>query len=182
MVEMRGAGTTGLFLRSVWPCWVGVIVGVAAVLATGCAGDARVELAAAQSLEALAAAMNQSVREYHEEIAVSDDEREAAIVSAYLTRVRADAGNPESLASHERDLVAALDKLRADRDVEAARFSATVDNVALLRETATQLRHSAIKTAAMSKATRDYFESLAHAISDRSDAADAGSSRQRSAN
>lgn len=149
--------------------WLVLVSVTIAALAAGCVGDARVELAAAQSLEQLAAAMDQSVREYHDEIAVSDDEREAAIVSAYLTRVRADAANPESLASHERDLVAALEKLREDRDVEAMRFAASADNVALLRETATRLRHSAIKTAAMNKETRDYFASVADAISDRSD-------------
>lgn len=154
MIKRERAIQAGVLL-TVWAC-------------TGCVGDARVELAAAQSLDELAGSFDQAIGEYHEETTVHDDEREAAIVSAYLARVRRDADDPAALADHERDLVAALEKLRRDREVEASRFTAARDNVALLRETVSQLRHSAVRAAAISAESRSYVESVVSALSESS--------------
>ena len=136
------------------------------VAVAGCTGDARVELTAAQSLEALAGELDQALGEYHDTVTVGDDDREASIVSAYLARVRRDTDDPAALAQNERDLVAALEKLKQARAVESARWTATADNVSLLRETATELRRSAVKSAAVSTDARRYVESVVNQITD----------------
>jgi hypothetical protein len=139
----------------------GLLLAVMAVMpgAAGCDGDARVELAAAETLVAAADRMETVVAEYHGEVSRLDDTRESAVVSALVSRLQADAANTEAVAAHRADFEAALRKIRADREVEWARRAATLDNVGVVREVAAGLQRMGIESLTLQDEMRRYLSS-----------------------
>lgn len=133
---------------------------MACVAGSGCGGDARVELATADAMQSLATAMDQVLGEYHEGIVGADDGREGAAITALVTRVTRDAGDENKVSGHAEAFSQALAKLRGDRAVEWQRYRAALDNVALLRETAADLRRLAVASMSLQDETRRYVLAL----------------------
>ncbi len=127
---------------------------------TGCGGDARVELAAADSMNAVGDAFALAVTEYHEETVRSDDARERGAVRAFAERVRRDADDEAKTEAHEEALLAALARIRADRAAEWERFRTSLDNVVVLREAAAGLRRLAVESLSLEDETRRYFQGV----------------------
>jgi hypothetical protein len=126
----------------------------------GCGGDARVELAAADSLEALGGAFQVAFAEYHGEVVAGDEARESSAVEAFVARARRDASAPEALDAHAAQFAAALAKLRADRNAEQERYLATRENLAALREVATGLRQSGLAGLQLEADTRALLDKM----------------------
>jgi len=129
-------------------------------LASGCAGDARVELAAADSVELLGASMRQTLAEYHEDLARFDAERQRAAVQAFIVRVRADIADDAATDAHAAAFQAALQGLDADRQAARERYAASLDNVATLREIAAGLRRLALESISLDDDVRRYFDEV----------------------
>jgi hypothetical protein len=132
---------------------------IVATVVSGCGGDARVELAAADALIAAADRMDTAVAEYHGEVSRFDDTRESAVVAAFIARVQADAGNKEAVAGHSAEFGAALRKIRADRAVEQDRKTATMENVAVVREVAAGLQRMGIDSLSLQDELKRYLSS-----------------------
>jgi hypothetical protein len=124
----------------------------------GCGGDARVELAASDSVKTLADAVNQAVGEYHAEIEAADDVREAAALAAFIDRTRRDAGDSGALDQHAVQFAAALGRVRSDRGVEQQRYLAARQHAALLHETADGLRRIGLAGLQLEQGTRQVLE------------------------
>lgn len=141
---------------------VGFTVGwtLVGLLCTGCAGRARVELAAADALDALSAELLVALAEYEQDLASADAAREASATAAYLQRVQRDADDPDKLTEHTAQLLAALERLRADRRVAWERYDASRDNVAVAREVAAELRRLAIAGLSLQTDAQRYVEAL----------------------
>ena len=123
----------------------------------GCGGDARVELAAADSMETLGASMAQTLSEYHADLARVDDERQRAAIQAFIDRVRADISGETATDVHADAFQRALENLDADRRVAWERYTASSDNVATLREIAQDLRRLALNSMSLDDEVRRYF-------------------------
>ncbi len=137
-----------------------VIGCLVSVVSLGCAGDARVELAAADSIELLAANLATTLTEYHTGLERSDDARERAAVFALVERLRADMADEDKTEAHTNDFLHALDRLHADRRIEWQRFIASMDNLSVLRETANGLRRLAIESLSLEDEAQRYFGEL----------------------
>ena len=135
--------------------WIGLC------FVAGCGGDAGLELAASETLYALADRMTLAVTEYHDEVEASDDTREAAVTSAFVTRVVNDHAHAEVLDRHTAAFTEALRKIRRDRRTEAQRQNACVDNVAMLRDVADGLKEMAIRSMTLKDEMRRYLRSWA---------------------
>jgi hypothetical protein len=138
----------------------GILLAAALCANAGCGGDARVELAAADSITAIGSELARAVEEYHAEISQLDDDRERAAVRAFVDRLRHDMSDEQKTKDHEEALLTALVRVRNDRETEWKRFSASLDNVAALRETAAGLRRVAIESLSLEDETRRYFEGV----------------------
>jgi len=123
----------------------------------GCGGDARVELAAADSMETLGASMAQTLAEYHADLARVDDERQRAAIQAFIDRVRADISDEAATDTHADAFQRALESLDADRRVAWERYAASSDNVATLREIAQDIRRLALNSMSLDDEVRRYF-------------------------
>lgn len=123
----------------------------------GCGGDARVELAAADSMETLGASMAQTLSEYHADLARVDDERQRAAIQAFIDRVRADVSDEAATDAHADEFQKGLEGLDADRRVAWERYTASSDNVATLREIAQGLRRLALNSMSLDDELRRYF-------------------------
>lgn len=123
-------------------------------LLCGCGGDARVELSAADALQAVAGQMERTIQEYHQEVSNADDGRESAVVAAFVTRVRKDSADATAVDGHATEFAAALRKIRADRETEWSRRNAALDNVGVLRE----MSHGVQKLAIQSLGIQDEFK------------------------
>ena len=124
----------------------------------GCGGgDARVELAAADSMETLGASIAQSLCEYHSDLARFDDDRQRTAVQAFIDRVRADIADETATEVHAEAFQKALEGLDADRRVAWERYTASLDNVATLREVAQGLRRLALNSMSLDDEVRRYF-------------------------
>ncbi len=127
----------------------------------GCGGgDARVELAAADSMETLGASMAQTLAEYHADLARVDDERQRAAIQAFIDRVRADVADEAATDGHAEAFQQALASLDADRRTAWDRYAASSDNVATLREIAQDLRRLALNSMSLDDEVRRYFGQL----------------------
>jgi len=126
----------------------------------GCGGDARVNLAAADSVEALAANLATALTEYHNDLERSDDARERAAVYAFVERLRADVADEAKTNAHTGDFVTAMERLLADRQVEWRRYTASIENVSTLREVAEGLRRLAMESLSLEDEARRYFNEL----------------------
>jgi len=127
------------------------------LLFVGCGGDAQLELAAADTLLAVADQMELTVGEYHDEVSRHDDSRESAVVSAFVARVRADVSDEAALDSHAADFAEALRRIRVDRRTEWARRSRAMDNVSVVREVARGLQRLAIESLTLKDEMRRYL-------------------------
>lgn len=127
------------------------------VLTGGCSGDARVELTAADSVEVLGASMSQTLAEYHADLARFDEERQRAAVQAFIERVRMDVADEAATDAHAEAFRQALQHLDADRRAAWERYTASLDNVATLREIAQGLRRLALDSMSLDDDVRRYF-------------------------
>jgi len=139
-----------------------VMVGLAAACgalgaAAGCGGDARVELAAADAIEAVAAQMRLTLDEYHEQVVAYDDAREAEAIAAFVARLRADLADQRKTTEHMAAFREAMARLRLDRRAEWQRYTAAGDNVALLDELTQDLRKLAIESLTLRDELRRYL-------------------------
>ncbi len=123
----------------------------------GCGGDARVELAAADSMETLGASMAETLSEYHADLARVDDERQRAAIQAFIDRVRADISDEAATDGHADAFQSALERLGADRRTAWERYTASSDNVATLRDIAQDLRRLALNSMSLDDEVRRYF-------------------------
>ena len=123
----------------------------------GCGGDARVELAAADSMDTLGASMAQTLAEYHADLARVDDERQRAAIRAFIDRVRADVSDEAATDAHADAFQKALERLDADRRTAWERYTASSDNVATLHEIAQDLRRLALNSMSLDDEVRRYF-------------------------
>jgi len=133
--------------------WIGLCV------LTGCGGDAGLELAASETLHALADRMTVAITEYHDEVETGDDTRESAVASAFVTRVVNDHADAEALDQHTAAFTEALRKIRQDRRIEAHRRNASMDNVAMMREVADGLKEMAIRSMTLKDEMQRYLRS-----------------------
>lgn len=143
-------------------------LGLLAVLAVGwlagCGGDARLELASADAMEVIADQQQVTIDEYHADILALDDDRETAVVDAFVVRVQRDAvADPSALDGHAAAFRQALAKIRADREVEYARHRGAADNAEALREVADGLRETAVESLTFQDELRRYISSLIEA-------------------
>ena len=135
-------------------------VGVALVVAAvGCGGNAQVELAASDALLTVADHVRLAVDEYHAEIGRLDDEREGAVVFAFVDRVRADVADEAVVDGHVAAFRSAMGKLRGDREVEWTRHRAAIGHAAVIKEVAAGLRQMAIESLSLEDEMRRYFTS-----------------------
>ncbi len=123
----------------------------------GCGGDARVELAAADSMETLGASMAQTLSEYHADLARVDDERQRAAIQAFIDRVRADVSDEAATGAHADGFQKALESLDADRRTAWERYTASSANVVTLHEIAQDLRRLALNSMSLDDEVRRYF-------------------------
>jgi outer membrane murein-binding lipoprotein Lpp len=136
------------------------LIGCVTVFHAGCGGDARVDLTAADTLEATAAQLERGLQEYQADVAAADDAKEAQIVSAFAARLRKDAADDVQVERHTREFSAALAKIRQDRQVADQRLHAGQDNVAAVNEVARGLRKLAIESLTLQDEVRRYFTQL----------------------
>ena len=137
--------------------WVMGYAMVACVIA-GCGGDARVELAAADALHAVARSMELAVNEYHQEVDRYDQTRDDAVIAAFVERVRSNSQAAE-LDGSVADFKAALGKIREDRRVEWGRRTAAMENIDVLREVADGLHKIGLDSLNLRDEVRRYLSS-----------------------
>ena len=138
-----------------------VIAGIVGL--AGCGGDARVDMTAADTLDALAVQMQRTLTEYHAELESADDAREEAVVEAFVQRVRTDVADAEKVDVHSQAFAGALRRIRGDRVVEWQRHTAAQDNVALMREVGGGLRKLAIQSLLLQDEVKRYVSGLIEA-------------------
>jgi len=143
-----------------------VVAGVLGSEALGCAGRARVELAAADALDALAGELGRALAEYREDLERADDGREQAVVAAFVARTRRDHADDAAMAAHADAFGAALARVRADRRVAWARYDAARENVGLAQEVARDLRGFALEGLALDEEARAYLRRVLEARRD----------------
>lgn len=127
------------------------------VFITGCGGDARMEMTAADAISVAASQMDVTLREYHDEVGRADDARESAVVAAFVERIRTAATQPAVIESHTGDFKAALKAIREDRETEDARLASAKDNVGALREVARGMQRLAIDSLTLQDEMRRYL-------------------------
>lgn len=123
----------------------------------GCGGDARVELAAGDALGAIAEQLETTVNEYHTEVSAGDDGREAAVAAAFVDRVLSAGDDRTQIQTHTQEFLAALTKIRKDREVEWDRRNAARDNLRLLREVGRDLQKLAVQSMTLNDELRRYL-------------------------
>lgn len=116
------------------------------LLQSGCGNHALLNIAAADSMEALAAQTRRALDEYRHDLDVADDAREAEVIAAFVRRVRTDAADDATVEAHGGAFRAALSRLRTDRETAWRRHSAASDNVARIEEIAGGLRRLAVQS------------------------------------
>lgn len=139
-----------------------MLIGCAAVLAVGCVVGPRVELAAADSIAVISAEMERALNEYHADLSRLDDDRERQSLQAFLDRLR-QSGSAEAPpdGQDEREFLAALRRIRVDRETERLRYDTARDNLEELRHVAAGLRRFAIQSLSLESDVQKHFETLA---------------------
>jgi len=126
------------------------------ILCAGCSGgDARVEMSAADGLNALADQFDTTIDEYHQDLAEGDTTRESAVIAAFVSRVQRD--NADAMDKHTAEFSDALAKIRGDREVEFDRRNAAKDNVITLREIGKGLQQLAVQSMTLNDEARRYL-------------------------
>ncbi len=127
-------------------------------LAGGCGGDARVELSAADAMQAVAGQMERTIHEYHQEVSSYDDARESSVVAAFVARVRKDAADDAAVDVHAADFQTALHKIRGDRETEWSRRTVAMENVGVLREMSRGVQKLAIQSLGLQDEMQQYLD------------------------
>ncbi len=133
------------------------------VVVAGCMSGARLELAAADSLDALAGAMTATLIEYHEDVELVDAARRRAAVAAIIDRLRADIANQDAVDQHAAEFDRAIERLWLDRETEWRRFTVGLENAASLREIGEGLHRRAIESLSLEDEAKRYFGELIEA-------------------
>ena len=131
--------------------------------AGGCGGDARVELAAADAIDAAAAQLKVTLDEYTAELELADRRRRDGAVAAFVERLRRDIADDPATRAHAAAFSEALAALDQDRTTEQRRHNAASANVGTLEEIAAGLRRVAISTLTIRDEIRRYLDSLVQA-------------------
>lgn len=131
--------------------------------AISCVADARVDLAAAQSLGLLAQQMELTLAEYHAETQSGDDLREGQAIAAFVARVQKEINDEVALNRSIDDFTEAFKLLRVDRRTEWLRYMDAMENVGLIREVADGLRELAIDSMSLEDDVRRYLTGLLEA-------------------
>ncbi len=105
---------------------------------SGCMGAGRVETAGADVLDLVARQTAGVLDEYERDLQTVDAARREAVVQSLAERVKRDGA--EQVDTHAGALLAALEKIAADRQVARQRYEAAMDNVEVLRDVAGGLR------------------------------------------
>lgn len=128
-----------------------IVLGVGMCVGCGCAGgDALVEMAAADALDAISAQTRLALDEYHADLSQADDEREGGAIAAFVQRAGRDGDNAERMSKHSREFAAALAKLRGDRQTAWERHYRARDNIDRADEIADGLRRLARQSVSLS--------------------------------
>ncbi len=130
---------------------------ISALCLAGCASGARVQLAAADSVDLLGEGMARTLAEYHEDLVRFDEERQRAAVRDFIERIRTDINDENVTRSHAEAFQEALQRLDADHQAAWQRYSASLENVATLQEIAAGLRRQALESIALDDEVRRYF-------------------------
>lgn len=110
------------------------------------------------SVDVLGDALAGALVEYHDDLERLDDERERAVIDAFVERVRRNvAGGVSDEAEAFRS---ALAQIRADRRVALERYLASRENLATIREVTRGLRRLALESMSLQDETRRYFSDL----------------------
>jgi len=126
----------------------------------GCAMTAKVDLAAADAVDQLTRSLGESVEEYHRDLRSVDDAREESVVRSIAARLRA-AGSDEAAAEADvQAFLAAMARMRADRETAWRRYSASMDNLGELHALARGLRRLAVESMSLDDEARRYFGEL----------------------
>lgn len=149
--------------RPITPTLITILT-AALLLPTACAHHARVELAAATALDRLAAEVETALNEYHDELNAADRDKRAAVIDAFVNRIRTDHANPQQTTAHVQQFNDALDRILADTDVERTRMTATRDNIATVRDIAADLRRFAVQSMSLNDDLQRYLNDLLQPI------------------
>ena len=136
------------------------IVGVSVGVCIGCVGDGRATLSAMDSVDVLGDALAGALGEYHDDLERLDDEREQAVIDAFVGRVRRDVAGGVSDEADAAAFRLALAQIRADRRVALERYLASRENLAAIREVTSGLRRLALESMSLQDETRRYFYDL----------------------
>lgn len=137
-----------------------VLAGLLGTLTTGCLGSARVELAAAEALDAVADEVQVALDEFHGDLQHADVDRESAVIDAFVARVRRDIADEELLQNHRNQFAQALARLQADQRTAWKRYDGARDNLDVTRSVARDLRRLALANLALEQDARQYLETL----------------------
>lgn len=124
---------------------------------SGCGGDARVELAAADSMDAIRAGLAQSLTEYHADLAALDEQRRAAATDALIDRLRSSLNDEAGMDAHAESFRQAMARLEADREAAWKRYAVSLDTVTLLGDIAADLRRLAADSMTVNDEAKRYF-------------------------
>lgn len=151
--------------RSCIPLFLAPLIAGISLLfgAGGCGGDARVELAAADAIDAAAAQLKVTLNEYTAELELADRRRRDGAVAAFVERLRRDIADDQATQAHAAAFSEALAALDQDRTTERRRHNAARANIETLREIAAGLRRIAISTLTIRDEVRRYLDSLVQA-------------------
>lgn len=131
----------------------------------GCGGDARVELAAADALDAAAVELKAALNEYTAELHFADRNRRDAAIGAFADRLRRDIADDDVVQAHTAAFRQALNALNADSRTEWQRYDTTRGNIEALEEIAVGLRRVGIATMTVRDDVRRYLGTLIEARS-----------------
>jgi len=142
-----------------WRTAMRLAITAASLALSGCAAGAKVDLAAADTIDLAVANLQRSLDESRVDLDASDETRESEVTQAFIARVQS-ATTPQETDRHAAEFAAALAKIRADRDVSRLRHSLSLETLDALRETSAALRHVALQSLAIDKEASRQIESL----------------------
>jgi hypothetical protein len=112
-------------------------------------------------MDVLAASLRQVIEEYGEETEAYDDQRQRAIVEAFVERVRTEKEDKTALTMHEFEFHQAMKRINDDRKAARERSLAAMENLETLTEIAGGLRQLALQSINLDEEGRQYLAELA---------------------
>ena len=135
-------------------------VAAAVMTLVGCTGQGHLSLTTADTLMLLADGLERSHLEYHDELERADDDREDALIEAFIVRVTQQSDASGSAEDHAQAFRGAMRRVRDDRRSEWQRHAATLDNLAVLHDMARDLRRLGIESLSLDDEARRYLGAL----------------------